>query len=78
MKNAAVRTNDTFTKEQKIEALKGNNESRNYLIREALTEEQKAKFDEMKAKQAAKKAEMKAKKGKKGAVVEDELDDEGL
>ncbi len=82
MKNAAVRTNETFSKEQKMEAIKGNNDGRKYLIRETLNDEQKAKFDAMKEKHEAHKAEMMekrgSKKGKKAAPVEEDLEDEGL
>jgi uncharacterized protein YggL (DUF469 family) len=49
-KNKAVRDNAELSQQFKKDALKGNNESREYLIRETLTDEQKVKFDEMKAK----------------------------
>lgn len=51
-KNKVVREDKSTTAEFKRDSLKGNNESREYLIRETLTEEQKAKFDELKAKKA--------------------------
>ncbi len=49
-KNKAVQENDQMTAQFKKDSFKGNNESRNYLIRELLTDEQKAKWDAMKEK----------------------------
>lgn len=50
MKNEAVHTHSTWTKEQKKEALDGNNAGRNGLIKSYLTKEQVVKFDQMELK----------------------------
>lgn len=51
-KNHVIREHKEMTQEFKKEALKGNNESRDYLIRELLTDEQKTKLDAMQEKKA--------------------------
>ena len=56
-KNQVIHENKEMTQEFKKEALKGNNESRDYLIRELLTDGQKTKLDAMQEKKETKKAE---------------------
>lgn len=56
-KNQVIHENKEMTQEFKKEALKGNNASRDYLIRELLTDEQKIKLDAVQEKKETKKAE---------------------
>ena len=58
-KNKAVMENDQLSAQFKKDSFKGNNDSRDYLIRELLTEEQKAKWDAMQTKRDEKREEMK-------------------
>lgn len=58
-KNSVIRESDEMTKKYKKEALDGNNKSRMYLIREALTTEQQAKWDTIQQEKAADKLEKK-------------------
>lgn len=58
-KNEAIRTDPNMTAEQKTEAIKGNNEARNYLLKSILTPEQLKKYEED---EASKKVNMSNKK----------------